>query len=153
MSTAEPHRILVVDDDPNIVFLLTSLLEEKGYHVLTAANGEIALDCALTDSPDLILLDINLPHLDGMKVCAKLRKNPVTRQIPVIFLTGNNSSDRLEQAIDVGANDFLGKPISSVELFVRIQAMLQTRHISDTAERMTEYIEMMKRLRPQLEHR
>ena len=153
MSTAEPHRILVVDDDPNIVFLLTSLLEEKGYHVLTAANGEIALDCAITDSPDLILLDINLPHLDGMKVCAKLRKNPVTRQIPVIFLTGNNSSDRLEQAIDVGANDFLGKPISSVELFVRIQAMLQTRHISDTAERMTEYIEMMKRLRPQLEHR
>ena len=153
MSTAEPHRILVVDDDPNIVFLLTSLLEEKGYHVLTAANGEIALDCAITDSPDLILLDINLPHLDGMRVCAKLRKNPVTRQIPVIFLTGNNSSDRLEQAIDVGANDFLGKPISSVELFVRIQAMLQTRHISDTAERMTEYIEMMKRLRPQLEHR
>ena len=153
MSTAEQHRILVVDDDPNIVFLLTSLLEEKGYHVLTAANGEIALDCAITDSPDLILLDINLPHLDGMKVCAKLRKNPVTRQIPVIFLTGNNSSDRLEQAIDVGANDFLGKPISSVELFVRIQAMLQTRHISDTAERMTEYIEMMKRLRPQLEHR
>lgn len=153
MSTAEQHRILVVDDDPNIVFLLTSLLEEKGYHVLTAANGEIALDCAITDSPDLILLDINLPHLDGMRVCAKLRKNPVTRQIPVIFLTGNNSSDRLEQAIDVGANDFLGKPISSVELFVRIQAMLQTRHISDTAERMTEYIEMMKRLRPQLEHR
>ena len=153
MSTAEQHRILVVDDDPNIVFLLTSLLEEKGYHVLTAANGEIALDCAITDSPDLSLLDINLPHLDGMRVCAKLRKNPVTRQIPVIFLTGNNSSDRLEQAIDVGANDFLGKPISSVELFVRIQAMLQTRHISDTAERMTEYIEMMKRLRPQLEHR
>ena len=153
MSTAEPHRILVVDDDPNIVFLLTSLLEEKGYHVLTAANGEIALDCAITDSPDLILLDINLPHLDGMKVCAKLRKNPVTRQIPVIFLTGNNSSDRLEQAIDVGANDFLGKPISSVELFVRIKAMLQTRHILDTAERMTEYIETMKSLRTQMENR
>ena len=153
MSTAEQHRILVVDDDPNIVFLLTSLLEEKGYHVLTAANGEIALDCAITDSPDLILLDINLPHLDGMKVCAKLRKNPVTRQIPVIFLTGNNSSDRLEQAIDVGANDFLGKPISSVELFVRIKAMLQTRHILDTAERMTEYIETMKSLRTQMENR
>ena len=152
MSTAKQYRILVVDDEPNIVFLLTRLLEEKGYHVLTAANGEIALDCAITDSPDLILLDINLPHLDGMKVCAKLRKNPVTRQIPVIFLTGYNSSDRLEQAIDVGANDFLGKPINSIELFVRIQAMLQTRHISDTAERMTEYIETMKSLRARTEN-
>jgi len=149
MSDAKQPRILVVDDEAPIRILLTDLLEEKGYVVLTAVDGASALDCAITQQPDLILLDICMPGMEGMEVCAKLRKNPVTKNIPVIFLTAFNSDERLEQAIDMGANDFLGKPINSIELNVRIKAMLQTRHIPDEVERFSEYIQTMKNLRSQ----
>lgn len=149
MSDAKQPRILVVDDEAPIRLLLTDLLEEKGYAVLTAVDGASALDCAITQQPDLILLDICMPGMEGMEVCAKLRKNPVTKNIPVIFLTAFNSDERLEQAIDMGANDFLGKPINSIELNVRIKAMLQTRHIPDEVERFSEYIQTMKNLRSQ----
>ena len=132
MNDAKQSRILVVDDESAIRILLTDLLEEKGYQVLT---------------PDLILLDICMPKMEGMAVCARLRQNPVTRHIPVIFLTAFNTNERLEQAIDMGGNDFLGKPINSVELHIRIKAMLQTRHIPDEVERFTEYLETMKSLR------
>ena len=149
MSEVKQPRILVVDDEAPIRMLLTDLLEEKGYTVLTAADGAAAIDCAIAQQPDLILLDICMPDMEGMEVCAKLRKNPITRTIPVIFLTAFNSDERLEQAIDMGANDFLGKPINSVELNVRIKAMLQTRHIPDEVERFSEYIQTMKTLRSQ----
>ena len=149
MSEVKQPRILVVDDEAPIRLLLTDLLEEKGYTVLTAADGAAAIDCAIAQQPDLILLDICMPDMEGMEVCAKLRKNPITRTIPVIFLTAFNSDERLEQAIDMGANDFLGKPINSVELNVRIKAMLQTRHIPDEVERFSEYIQTMKTLRSQ----
>ena len=149
MSDVKQPRILVVDDEAPIRILLTDLLEDKGYAVLTAGDGAAAIDCAIAQQPDLILLDICMPGMEGMEVCAKLRKNPITRTIPVIFLTAFNSDERLEQAIDMGANDFLGKPINSVELNVRIKAMLQTRHIPDEVERFSEYIQTMKTLRSQ----
>ena len=147
MDDAKQYRILVVDDEVAIRILLTDLLEEKGYQVLTAADGEAGIDTAITHHPDLILLDVCMPNMEGMAVCAKLRQNPVTRQIPVIFLTAFNTNERLEQAIDMGGNDFLGKPINSVELHIRIKAMLQTRHIPDEVERFSEYIQTMKSLR------
>ena len=149
MSDLKQHRILVVDDEEPIRTLITDLLEDKGYHVLTAADGEAALIAAITDHPDLILLDIRMPKMDGMQTCAKLRANPVTADIPVIFLTAFNSSEWLDQAIDVGANDFLGKPIHTVEMLVRVRAMLQTRNIPDKVERFGKYIETMKTLRSQ----
>ena len=149
MSEVKQYRILIVDDEAPIRMLLRDLLEDKGYTVLEAVNGEAALVTAITEQPDLMLLDICMPEMGGMETCAKLRKNPVTRNIPVIFLTAFNSDDRLEQAIDMGGNDFLGKPINSIELNVRIQAMLQTRHITDEVERFSEYIETMKTMRAQ----
>ena len=149
MTDAKKFRILAVDDDPAIVCLLSHLLEDSGYEVLTAATGTVALDCAITDDPDLILLDILLPDMEGMEVCAKLRQNPVTSDIPIIFLTAYNTEDRLEEAMDMGGDDFLGKPINSVELTVRIQAMLQTRNIADEFVRHNEYIKTIKTLRAQ----
>ena len=149
MSAGKQHRILVVDDEVAMRALLTDLLEDQGYQVLTAVDGEAALLSAITEQPDLILLDICMPGMDGMEACAKLRNNPVTSDIPVIFLTAFDTDERLEQAIDTGANDFLGKPINSIELKVRIKAMLQTRHIPDESERLSEYIETMKTLRAQ----
>ena len=150
MTDVTKSRILVVDDDPTIVLLLSNLLEDKGYEVLTAANGAVAIDTAITDHPDLMLLDILLPDMEGMAVCAKLRQNPVTSSIPIIFLTAYNTEDRLEEAMDMGGDDFLGKPINRIELLVRIQAMLQTRHIADEFVRHNEYITTIKTLRAQL---
>jgi len=127
VSDIKPYRILAVDDDPALLFLLRTLLEETGYQVLTASDGESAIACATADKPDLILLDIHMPPgMDGLAVCAKLRKIPETRKIRVIFLTAFDTDERLEQAIKMGGNDFLGKPINTVELRLRIQAMLET---------------------------
>jgi len=149
MSALLRERILVVDDDANIRALLTVLLENEGYQVLTAADGEASIVTATTEQPDLILLDIRMPKMDGLQACDKLRANPATHAIPVIFLTAFNSHDRLEQAIEMGADDFLAKPIDAVELRIRIRAMLQTRSIPGEMERLGEYIKTVKALRAQ----
>ena len=149
MSALLQERILVVDDDANIRALLTVLLENEGYQVLTAADGEASLPMAAAEKPDLILLDIRMPKMDGLQACDRLRANPETQKIPIIFLTAFNSHDRLEQAIEMGADDFLGKPIDALELRVRIRAMLQTRNIPSEMERLGEYIKTVKALRAQ----
>ena len=143
------ERILVVDDDTYIRSLLKVLLEDDGYQVLAAADGEEAVATAAAEKPDLILLDIRMPKMDGMQACAKLRNNPVTSGIPVIFLTAFDSRDQLEQTIELGGNDFLVKPIDPIELSVRIRAMLQTRNISNEIERLGEYIKTVETLRAQ----
>lgn len=150
MSALLRERILVVDDDANIRTLLTVLLEDEGYQVLTAADGEAALTIAGAEHPDLILLDIRMPKMDGLQVCDKLRTNPDTHSIPVIFLTGFNSHDRMEMAIEMGGDDFLGKPVNAIELRIRIRAMLQTRSIPGEMERLGEYIKTVKNLRAQV---
>jgi DNA-binding response OmpR family regulator len=149
MNADAKELILVVDDEPAIRDLLSMVLREQGYRVISAGDGEEALTVAISQKPDLILLDINMPKLDGMATCAKLRINAVTHNIPVIFLTAYNSHDRLEQAIDMGANDFLGKPINLVELGVRVRAMLRTKNVPDEVERLEAYIKTMKELRSQ----
>ena len=145
------ERILIVDDDANIRALLTVLLEHEGYQVLTAMDGEDGIATAIAEKPTLILLDVRMPKMDGLQACAKLRENPVTHDIPVIFLTAFNSHDRLEQAIETGADDFLGKPINALELRVRIRAMLLTRSIPGEMERLGEYIKTVKALRAEAE--
>ena len=150
MSAMLRERILVVDDDANIRSLLTVLLEDEGYQVLTAGDGEAAITTATAEHPDLILLDIRMPKMDGLQVCDKLRTNPETHGIPVIFLTGFNTHDRLELAMEMGGDDFLGKPINAIELRVRIRAMLQTRSIPGEMDRLGEYIKTVKALREQV---
>ena len=150
MSAQLRERILVVDDDANIRSLLTVLLEDEGYQVLTAGDGEAAITTATAEHPDLILLDIRMPKMDGLQVCDKLRTNPETHGIPVIFLTGFNTHDRLELAMEMGGDDFLGKPINAIELRVRIRAMLQTRSIPGEMDRLGEYIKTVKALREQV---
>ena len=137
----------MVDDEPPILKLLTYHLEKAGYQTLAATDGEAALVLAITEKPDLIVLDVSMPQMDGMQTCAKLRTNPITNHIPVLFLTVLNSSDRLDQAMDMGANDFLGKPIDIVEVQVRIQALLETKNIADPVQRHEQYIRTMNALR------
>lgn len=116
-------RILVVDDKPNNLSLVTSILRPE-YEVLLANNGERALMIAREKIPDLILLDIMMPGISGFEVCNILKGDPVTADIPVIFLTARNDNDDFEKAYDLGAVDYTTKPINVKELMMRIKTHL-----------------------------
>jgi DNA-binding response OmpR family regulator len=116
-------RILVVEDEPPMRTALEDILKAEGYRVLTAADGRTGLDVAVADKPDLILLDIMLPRIDGMTVCAELRRLAI--EVPVLMLTARGQvSDRVA-GLDTGADDYLVKPFSTDELLARVRALLR----------------------------
>jgi putative two-component system response regulator len=116
-----PAHILVVDDDPIIVGLLTRMLARDGYEVLTARDGVEALDLVATHQPDLVLLDVTMPRMDGFAVCRRLKENEQTALIPVTMLTGLDDQDHRRRGIEAGADDFLTKPIDQTILKARIR--------------------------------
>lgn len=118
-------KILVVDDEKNILELVRFNLEREGYQVLTSLDGKSALELASTEIPDLILLDIMLPGMDGLEVCRELRQNPVTRDIPIVMLSAK--ADELDRVLglEMGADDYITKPFSPRELVARVKARLR----------------------------
>jgi DNA-binding response OmpR family regulator len=149
MSEAKPTKILVVDDEPSIREFLHQILTEDGFEVLTAGDGREALPIAVKEQPDLILLDIAMPNMDGMETCRQLRERPTTRNIRIIMLTAYDSRDRLEESIVAGADDFLGKPVNLAELQVRVRSMIKVKNMADEVERLEAYIKSMDALRSQ----
>ena len=147
MSDAKKSKILVVDDEPYIREFLRSVLTDEGYEVITASDGREALPIAVTEQPNLILLDIMMPDLNGMETCKQLRERPTTRNIRIIMLTGYDTRDRLEESILAGADDFLGKPVDITELRIRVRSMLKVNDMNDEVERLAAYITSMKELR------
>ena len=124
-------RILVVDDiEPN-VRLLKAKLEAEYYDVLTASSGFEALEVANRAVPDLILLDVMMPRMDGFETCQKLKDNPRTRHIPVIMVTALDGQDERVQGLRAGADDFLTKPIDDVALFARVKSLLRLKIVMD----------------------
>jgi len=115
-------RILVVDDDKKIVELVTLYLKKDGYHVLAAYDGRQAIELARRKQPDLIVLDLMLPQVDGMDVCRILRAES---QVPIIMLTGRSTDDDKLQGLDLGADDYVTKPFNPRELLARIRAVLR----------------------------
>jgi two-component system OmpR family response regulator/two-component system alkaline phosphatase synthesis response regulator PhoP len=115
-------KILVVDDEPAIVELISFNLVQAGYQVVTAKTGPEALEKAAKINPDLIVLDIMLPQLDGFDVCRRLRKSSVT---PILMLTAKNEEIDKILGLELGADDYLTKPFSPRELLVRIKALLR----------------------------
>ena len=136
-----PKRILVVDDKPNNLSLVTSLLRPF-YEVMLANNGERAIRIATEKLPDLILLDIMMPGMSGFEVCEVLKSQPLTALIPVIFLTARNDGDDFEKAYDIGAVDYVTKPVNAKELLMRVRTHLliseQRNHMVSLNERITE---------------
>ena len=118
-------RILVVDDEPDILSVLVYHLSREGYRVTTAVNGQGALTMADAERPDLIILDLMLPGMDGYEVLQRLRRADRTNAIPVILLTARRAEDERVRGFEVGADDYITKPFSARELTLRVGALLR----------------------------
>jgi DNA-binding response OmpR family regulator len=119
-----PKEILIVDDEPSIVVPIQFLMEQQGYSVLVAENGEDALDAIYKYKPDLILLDIMLPRIDGYEVCEIVRLNPEYRDIKIIFLTAKGREVEIAKGLALGANAYITKPFSNTELVAKVKELL-----------------------------
>lgn len=118
-------NILIVDDNPVNLGVIVEYLEEYGYRLRIARSGIKALERAANDPPDLILLDVMMPEMDGYETCERLKQNPNTRDIPVMFITSLSSVDDKVRAFELGAVDFVTKPLHQEEVLVRIKAQLE----------------------------
>jgi len=118
-------KILVIDDLPENVFLLQDRLENEGYEVLTAYDGQSGIDKALAALPDLVLLDVMMPGMSGIEVCRILVENPATKNIPIILVTAKSGAEDTKEGLEAGAFDYIKKPFSRVELLARINSALK----------------------------
>ena len=118
------HRILIVDDEEDIVALLKMRLEAEGYEILVASDGQEALDIAKREIPDLIILDLMLPKIDGYKVCRMLKFDERYKKIPIILFTARSQSSDKDLGMEVGANAYLTKPFDPAVLLDNIKKLL-----------------------------
>ena len=119
-----PRRILIVDDTKDILLVVARRLKSWGYEPLTAESGEEGLRIIEEQKPDLVLLDIMMPKMKGRDVCLRMRANPATAHIPVIFLTALGLADHIRAGMDLGAADYIVKPFEPAELKERIEIVL-----------------------------
>lgn len=132
--------VLIVDDNPQNVELLQAFLESLHVQIITAADGQEALEKVAQYNPDLILLDIMMPRMSGFQVCKKLKSDPHTRDIQVLMVTALNELGDIEQASECGTDDFVSKPVNKFELITRVKSLLRVRHLKSELERALEYL-------------
>lgn len=126
--------MLVVDDLPANTRVLEALLVREGYRVTCAENGQQALDIVSKDRPDLVLLDILMPKVDGYEVCRRLKADPATRLIPVVLVTGLTDTDSRIRGLEVGADDFMSKPFIVPEMRARVASLLRIKRYTDALD-------------------
>jgi adenylate cyclase len=152
--TTDP-LILVVDDLPQNVRLLDAVLSPHGFRVATASSGKEALDVLGKEHPDLVLLDILMPGIDGYEVCRRIRENPETAFLPVIMITASEGEEK-RRAIESGADDFIHKPFDQAELLARARSLVRVKRYHDTIENQAAELarwnrELEQRVRDQVE--
>jgi len=141
MTDGEKTLILIVDDNPQNIQVLGNLMEGKGYDVAVAMNGGQVLDFIKDEKPDLILMDIMMPGMDGYAVCGMLKQNPETADIPVIFLTAKTEDDDIVLGLKTGAVDYVTKPFSETVLFARIRTHVELKKSRENIRRAKEELE------------
>ncbi len=134
------HNILIVDDNPTNLAVIVDYLEESGLNILVSQDGESSLKRAKYAQPGIILLDILMPGIDGYETCRRLKKEPATKDIPVIFMTALSSTDDKVKGFEVGAVDYVTKPIQPEEVLARIKLHLQLRFMTQTLARQNELL-------------
>ena len=147
--------VLVVDDLPTNVRLLEAVLSPKGFRVATASSGEEALGVLGSEHPDLVLLDIVMPGMDGYEVCRRIREDPGTAFLPVIMITASGEDQKI-RAIESGADDFINKPFDQAELLARVRSLVRVKRYHDTIEQQAAELarwnrELEQRVQDQLE--
>ncbi|HET6249424.1 MAG TPA: response regulator [Tepidisphaeraceae bacterium] len=132
--------VLIVDDNPQNIELLQAFLESLPVKLVTAADGVEALRRVEEFHPDLILLDIMMPHMSGFQVCRKLKGDPKTRDIQILMVTALNELGDIETATECGTDDFVSKPVNKFELLTRVKSLLRVRHLKSELERALTYL-------------
>ena len=125
MASAAPKKILIIEDERDILQLVKLYLEKEGYRTVTAATGTEGLDSAKQHKPDLLVLDLMLPEIDGLEVCKRLRSAPETAMLPIIMLTAKAEETDQVIGLELGADDYVTKPFSPKALVARVKALLR----------------------------
>jgi DNA-binding response OmpR family regulator len=141
-----PEKILVVEDEQDLRELVGKYFVNMGYQVVMTADGADALDLAKDEKPQIILLDLRMPELDGLEICRKLKADKATRTIPVIVVTAYNNE--LNEALAAGADDFVAKPVHLLDLSVRVKSILKVRHVTDDLEKSVAYMKELQKNLP-----
>jgi DNA-binding NarL/FixJ family response regulator len=124
-SASENKRLLLIDDDPNLILLVKDYLEFRGYEVITAENGQDALEVLDKDTPDMIICDVMMPQMDGYSLVEHVRKNPRTNWIPVLFLSAKGQSQDRVKGLNTGADVYMVKPFEPEELVAQVESSLK----------------------------
>jgi CheY-like chemotaxis protein len=147
---AQP-KILIADDNQANCELLEAYLDELDCEVEIAVDGQDTLDKVASFQPDVILLDIMMPKLNGFEVCKKIKENPETSRIMVLMVTALNELGDIQRAVAAKTDDFLSKPVQKLQLLKRVQNMLRLKDVEDEVERLRRYIEQMEAEAPDAE--
>ncbi|MEX0704144.1 MAG: response regulator [Planctomycetales bacterium] len=139
-SRTSASRILIADDNQQNCELLDAYLADEGYEVAMAFDGQETLEKVAAWQPDLILLDIMMPKLSGYEVCQQLKSDESFKNIPILMVTALNERGDIEKAVLAGCDDFLSKPVNSLELKTRVRSLLRVRHLTDERDRLLAYL-------------
>ena len=142
MTSQEKAKVLIVDDEAVVVDVMGAILAHHGFEVESAPNGIEGLALAKEKHPDIILLDISMPKMDGFETCRRLKNGSGTQGIPVVMFTSQADRESKIQALKAGANDFLGKPVDSTELVVRVNNLLKVKKYQNFLENHSKILEM-----------
>ncbi|HVT87645.1 MAG TPA: sigma-54 dependent transcriptional regulator [Tepidisphaeraceae bacterium] len=154
LQQPDGELILIVDDTPANLDLLTSTLEPRGYRILAAPSGEMALMVAARAKPDLVLLDVMLPDMDGYETCRRLHADPATRETPVLFISARNETNSLVEAFQAGGLDYITKPIDPEEVVIRVESHLRVSRLArQLREKNSELTVAIDQLRAEIDRR
>jgi CheY-like chemotaxis protein len=133
---SDRFQILVVDDTPTNLQMLSQVLGAEGYRVRLAAHGEAALVSVAASAPDLILLDVHMPGITGLEVCRRLKADPATRDVPIIFLSAAGEAEDIVEGFEAGGADYVTKPFRGAELLARVRAHLELKQAREAQSRL-----------------